>query len=1048
MLGKKRVRTRSQAQIETSFAQRDWGGGENSDDPASEIDSSELSLLTNAVDYGKYIEGHGGSLRLASTALPGSGTVHDLKFHPTAKKFLLMRGTQAWVASATVGSWTELKTTAKEGFNNFSGAGLAGDTTSALTASDIRRWINGVNSSNSTNGLLYWDFTKSGTTRDIEIYKTLTLGVKSDLVASGSAEGNNALFFYPRNDSGIYGAFSKTNWSIDDTDSGNIFTCDIEQSALKESKPCKIELYKNDFIVFSGLMDTAYKSVLYIDLTRSKVYCLGAGAGVGYPTTRTSPQGAQSPSTPYGRRYLVTYSTLTDQSGTLNRNTNRKDGRLLFESPCNNNTKNINAPTYYGGYPDHTNPDYCESWFSDPITPDTPNTFPLYDDTDFVSIGSLGMAMTPSSHYTHFTIYGTKDIGSAGVNATTGLGNNSEVFVWLDDIEIGSEEFLDYYSDAVLNSRIKAGLTLRTRYWQEIPEGECGCIVNDFLFMAARGSSKLYYQQLLHPEHMGFYRPDAQFMTFDDGIQLLEESQDQVSVICSTQTWKVNPKIISNIDQISSVFTINSRFPASKSIGVTDWGSLQKTENGGFIARCSDGSIRAWNGSAWGQDYGESKVRGLLLGMIDGSASAYYKNAYYLWYRTTTGSAYNNNCLRLGLGGDAGFGWSRISRATWIYPHLRVGGIVVLDDTNLARLMVLDYSTGNIFWIETFTNSGSSFTKAWKDKENVSGGTDFGATLRLREFTGQKEHHTLYHEESHAYFRPAIPADGYLADFSVGLNIYADGATTPVATATGVPRDGDIQLSKVASGRRLMPEITTTTSKFQLVGYDSDIIEQDRATIGAGFSDTAEATNQLNLASNLKQWLCRPRALLNRVTGTNYTLTGTAPTAVTGPDGKAYALSFPSGASYSQAFVLPYTNFSICFWVKSVQLNKQVFIINGSPFSYWVVFTSNTELYMNEDGDGGGEAISSVASGWHNFWLVAEGGFVTTYKNGAAIDNGYSHPMPAGPYTPTTFQINPDGGTMILDDIRVYNNAKTAADIAYYYNDVINNAGKIVMPLG
>jgi hypothetical protein len=269
--------------------------------------------------------------------------------------------------------------------------------------------------------------------------------------------------------------------------------------------------------------------------------------------------------------------------------------------------------------------------------------------------------------------------------------------------------------------------------------------------------------------------------------------------------------------------------------------------------------------------------------------------------------------------------------------------------------------------------------------------------------------------------------------------MYADGAATAAASASGAPRDGDIQLSKIVSGRRLQPEITVSTSKYQLVGYDSDIVEQDKATIGAGFTDTAEATNQLNLATNLKHWLCRPKALKNRVNATNYTLAGTAPTAVTGPDGRTYALSFVTGASYTQADTTVYGDFAVCFWCKSVATNKKIFNIDGTN-DFYVQFVSSTSMDVNGAGN---LTVATIASGWHNFWLVRSGSTVSLYQAGVLVITGTIATNRGG----TQLQINPDGGAMILDDIRVYNTIKSAADIAYYYNDVINNAGKIVLPL-
>ncbi len=1010
MLGKLRRKSRAEGQNEPVFSQDVWGGGQNSDLPASKIGTNELAHLTNAVDYEKYIEGHGGSIRLASTSLPGSGTVHSYGFHPTAKRWLLHRGTGLWTADAAIASWTSVTSISSPGLTFV--PTISGDTGANFATMRIR----GQNASNTNAGILYWNFSNAAGTRTLSVYKD---AAKTQLVAQGTTTGSLDIFASQRNESGLL-IESRQAYSGDDTDSGNTIDVSLNLSISYANLQSSIRTYKNDFILFiDNSSDASFGPIAYVDLTTNKFFNLGGVRGFGYPYWRIPDSGAQGSATPYGRRYICTFSRISGAS-----TANRVTGTLLFESAANDLRSTTSATPSI---------DYGEHWTANPISDANPATvsFAVATSPQLIQIGA-------SDHYTHISLYATLDIGAAGVDPVSGLGNNRELYVWVDDIDITLSSYSDTTTDDKLRSRL-GRFMLPSRFWKSLPGGECGCIVNDFLFNAQRGQPKMHYQQLLKPELMGFYRPDAQYMTFEDGVQLLAESEEQVAVICSRQTVKVNPKITKNIDAISSVFTINSRFPASKTIGVTDWGSIQTLETGGFIARCTDGSVRLWNGDAWGDDLGEDRVRDTLLNMIDGSSSAYIKKAYYLWYRTGTGDAYNTRCLRLGLGGDAGFGWSVISRSTWIFPHLRCGGVVVLDSTNLARLMVLDYTTGNVFWIETFTNAGSSFTKAWRDRENVSGGTDIAATIRLREFTGTRENRTLAHGESHGYFRPSIPADGYLSGFQVGLAIYVDGASTAAASQSNSPRDGDIQLSKVAQGRRLQPEITTNTSKFQLVGYDSDIVEQDKATIGAQFAETDEAGYQLALASSLRHLLCRPMPRLNRATGTNYALAGTAPTAVTGPDGKTYALSFPSGASYTQVDTTSYADFAVGFFCKTVALNSRIFLIDGAN-DFYVQFTSNTVMDVNGAGN---ITVATIASGWHGFWIVRTGSTVSVYQAGALVGTVTVATARGG----TQFQWNPDGAAMILDVLMVRNDDISAGAIAYHYDDVVNNTGKRLLPL-
>lgn len=1031
MLAKLRRKTRAQAQTEPVFGQSKWGGGQNTDDPASKIKPTELAGLTNAIDMGEYIEGHDGSLRLSSTALPGSGTVYSYDFHPTAKKWLLHRGSDLWTADAAMTSWTQVTSISFPG-------GITPTIASDTGAHFSSPYIIGANSSNSNAGVVYWNYTNSAGTRTLSIYKDLA---KTQLVAQGTTTGANPIYASQRNNSGLqYSSFQ--GYTGDDTDAGNTFTASPITVGFRSSQST-IKKYKNDFVLFIS-SNSAYSPITYVNLTDNKFYLLGAVSGLGFPNLNISNVGAQTAATPYGRRYTFTFSRIVGLNDSVDVTKNRTTGILKFESAA------VDALQSGGSSPAL---DYGEHWLANPIASGTPNTVSLAG-----GAGNFTVAVTRSDHYTHLSLYATLDIGSAGIDPSTGLGNNRELYVWVDDIDITVASYSDAIPDDILRARLDR-FGLRSRFWQPLPGGACGCIVNDFIFQAGRGDPKVYYGQLLRPEFMGFYRPDAQFMTFDDGVQVLAESVEQVAVICSRQTWKINPKINSNIDQIGSVFVINSKLPTSRTIGVTDWGSVQPIENGGFIARCSDGSIRIWGGggvvnaygvpssSYWGEDLTDNRIRKTSLTMIDGSASAYSKNAYYLWYRTASGDFNNTKCFRLGLGGDAGFGWSTIARASWIFPYLRMGAVLMLDSANLARLMVLDYATGNFYWIETFTNADSSFTQAWKDKENVSGGTDIAATIRLREFTGERENHTLYHGESHAYFRPAIPADGYLTGFQVGLNIYANGGAAAVASQSNAPRDGDIQLSKVATGRRLQAEITTTTSKFQLTGYDSDIVEQDKATIGSKFSDTDEAAYQLALASNLILLLTRPLNLMNRAAGINFTLVGAAPTNIAGPDGKAYALAFSTTVPipYDYPFVTNLGDFSAHFWVKNGPDVANIITVKGAVNSLTMRFNNATTLRVAlAGGTVSLITVNTIAAGWHDFWVIRSGTTLLIYQNGALIS---STTVTGTLQDCTNIRINDFGFTVNMYDLRLYTSVISAAAIAYYYDDVLNNAGKRLLPL-
>jgi hypothetical protein len=407
-----------------------------------------------------------------------------------------------------------------------------------------------------------------------------------------------------------------------------------------------------------------------------------------------------------------------------------------------------------------------------------------------------------------------------------------------------------------------------------------------------------------------------------------------ISFICSNKTYISNPNAYFDAggEAISSIFVLQHLTVASENIGVTDYGSFAPMDNA-YIAHCSDHTIRIWNSSYWSDDIASRRVSQIVRLMIIGSVGVYGAGAYYLSYRTDSGQTNNNLCLRYGFSRESGFGWAKVSGAAWPMPPTYVGATQIMDSNNLQRIIVYDAVDTYPYWIETFTAyTGSSTTKVFKDKvaTNGTGGTDIVCTARFREFTAEDESLDLFHKESYIYDRPYDEATGYPSGFSRTLKIYADGSTTAAATITAAPAKGDLQFFDKVTGNRLQMEVQFATSGARLTGIATLCDIFDRAAIGARPSDGADAAAQLALASNLKHWLTRPLNLLNRATGTSYTLTGTAPTNVTGPDGKSYGLSFVSGASYSVADTTSYTDFTVHFWGKSMATASKIFQITGT----------------------------------------------------------------------------------------------------------------------
>lgn len=1007
MRGNLRTKNRKQSQKEQLFQEQRFDTGWVNDLPASDLPKGGMALLENFVGYPEYIEGRSGSQKYSDTAMP-SGILKSITQHPTSKKWVAHIGTKIYSADASQATWAEIVTLG----TNADSSTINGDTSSQLSVFQLYH----TTTSNSNAGTNYWNLTNSGAVRTLDVYKD---SAKTQLVATGSRNGNGVLFLHQQNSSGLGGVATVT-YVGNDTDIGNTF---VNVTGISNSlgifTDSHFEPYGNDFIL-NGT-DFNFASIIYIDLTSNKFFYL-SGAGGLIPAV-----GSQTAATPYGYRYVFSHSRVVNAStGALDSTVDRVSGTILFES----------ATASQGGASGNSIRDYVEIWLANPITAGTANTLVLTN-------GTTIPGRNAGVHCDRISLYRTMDIGISGTDPVTGSGNNREIYTWVGDYDFSSEQISDAKPDDDLRAAFAAGFGLKTRFWSSLPCGAPCIIANNFIYSADRGANKVYYAQLSEKRFIGFYNPAFQFFNLDDGIQLVAKTPDMVSFICSNKTYTSNPNSYFDAggEAIASVFVLNNLTVASENIGVTDWSSFTKMDNS-FIAHCTDHTIRIWNSSYWSDDIASRRVSQIIRQVTEGSVGIYGAGAFYLFYRTFLNDTNNSNCLRYGFSRESGFGWSKVSGSAWMTPPTYAGAVQILDSNNLQRIVVYDASDTFCYWIETFTAySGSSVTKVFKDKvaTNGTGGTNIVCTARFREFTAAEESMDLFHKESYIYDRPYDEATGYPSGFSRTLRAYTDGSTTAAATITAAPARGDLQFFDKVQGNRIQMEVQFATSGARLTGIGTLCDVFDRAGIGARPSDGADAAAQLALASNLAHWVTRPSNFFDRVTGQTLTGSGT-PTNVTGPDNRSYALSFTSGA-YSIADTGTYNDFTQMFWVKGFSVGSAAIPSSFATFS--VTFSTNTNMAITALVGGGNVTVVSIASGWHHFALTRTGTALTVYQNGALQG---SATISGSALTGAFFRIG--GASMQIYDIRLYSANIGAAAIAYYYADVTTTLqGKKVLPL-
>lgn len=1024
MRGYVRNKNRKQSQGEQLFQEQRFDAGWIPDLPASDLPKGGLALLENFVGFPEYLEGRSGSQKYSDQNFPGFGAIHSVAQHPKSKKWVLHRGSGLFYADAAQSSWANIV-----GYGSGFNATITGDTLTQLSALSFVHATN----SNTNAGTLYWNLTDTAGTRTLNVYKD---SGKTQLVATGSRVGDGVMFLHQQNNSGL-GGMATVTYTANDTNT-NTFTAGFNlESSFSVDAESNLEPVGDDFYLFVNANDS-----YYLDLTGNKFYRKG-GSSSDYGVYSVPNVAYQDPATPYGYRYIYTWTRIVNATtGALDSSANRVTGNLLFEGPGN---------SVGGGYVK----EYGEIWLANAIDGSNPATVTLTQDSAMLFPTSASSA---AAQYTHVSLYRTTDIGDAGVDPVNGSGKNREIYIWVGDYDNTLERVTDNKTDEELRSAYMNGFGLKTRFWTGIPSGcGLGAIGNSFLYAAKRGESTVYYSQIGERRFIGFYNPAYQFFKLEDAARIISKSPDMISYICTNKTYISNPNSYFDAGgaAVAPIYVLNHLTVASENIGVTDWGSFARMDNA-FIAHCTDHTIRIWNSSYWSDDIASRRVNQIIRQTATGSVGIYGAGAYYLFCRTDTGQTNNNLCLRYGFSRESGFGWSKVSGASWVVPGTYVGACQIIDANNLQRIIVFDAVDNYTYWIETFTAyTGSSTTKVFKDKVavNGTGGTNIVCTARFREFTASDESLDLFHKESYIYDRPYDEATGYPSGFSRTLKAYTDGSTTAAATITAAAAKGDLQFFDKVSGNRIQMEVQFATSGARLTGIATLCDVFDRAAIGSRPSDGSEAASQLALASNMKYWLTRPVNLLNRVTG-NFSSSFATITNTAGPDGKNYGLQFglPRTSFGAASFVTTvFTDYTIHFWIKGpytlVSPAGLIFIAGPTLTlldSGGVLFNSNTSIGIFMMATVTNITISSIASGWHDFWITRSGATISVYQNGAFVNSAVAIADAIGG---STFYVDLAGSRQVYD-VRMYNVVIPASAIAYYYADVNTTLqGNKVLPI-
>ncbi len=310
------------------------------------------------------------------------------------------------------------------------------------------------------------------------------------------------------------------------------------------------------------------------------------------------------------------------------------------------------------------------------------------------------------------------------------------------------------------------------------------------------------------------------------------------------------------------------------------------------------------------------------------------------------------------------------------------------------------------------------------------------STIALRELTGMQENYTCFHQESHVAVRPRYGQVELPAGLEFTVRGYENGVLNPGAVTTAAPADFDIQFFARLRGKQIQVEYESNKSGWRITSFDTQYQSQDMQSYGGPWN-SVEGEIQAALSADLVSWLYGDSGLVDRASPVGASYVGDAPVTITGPSDTFYGQRFSTPVT--RAVDVALQDYTLMLWVSGPTAGSTAAAIAAELYA---AFPSLTQI---DTGLISAILSTSVAPGnsWQHFAIVREGLEQRVYQNGALIGSG---DVDGADVAVATITIGSEGATQDITDPRLYSAAKTAEQIAYYYNDVATNGGLRVLP--
>jgi len=173
-------------------------------------------------------------------------------------------------------------------------------------------------------------------------------------------------------------------------------------------------------------------------------------------------------------------------------------------------------------------------------------------------------------------------------------------------------------------------------------------------------------------------------------------------------------------------------------------------------------------------------------------------------------NAATKKCFHLGIREEQGGGWAEVQDGDWVWPESQAAVANIFDNSGQMLLIVWDEDDGLPWIINTREGpSGSGMTTAWKDKidTNVSGsGTEIPTKWKRLEDSGSERHLMIEYSEGWLHLRPVDAANrgasgygttGLRSGMQIDVSLYADGVEASAqSSASDVSVDREILFPK------------------------------------------------------------------------------------------------------------------------------------------------------------------------------------------------------------------------------------------------------------